>query len=191
VKVSLEILSSDSSLDASDHVVLIDPYNLVHSAHVETNHHSLILDMILILEIKSLRHISTATIWNDYNVMRIGKLNNFLYLLGAAWVDYNVNVSFEFTVSEVENFSETCSVRMHDSFPLFKGPSRKAFLFLELLQKLMMHIWRIDVHILLWFLWGVKSEANFLLNPWVKLGHVLARVHILVSLEKDLHLLGI
>jgi hypothetical protein len=53
----------------------------------------------------------------------------------------------------------------------------------------MMDIWLIDVHILLWQTWGIKREANLLLDPWVEFWHVLAGVHVLVSLEKDLHLL--
>lgn len=72
LQFSLKVLPPDSCLNARDHIVFVDPYDLAHPAHIQTNDHPPLLRFLTLLQVKGLSHIGTTAIWNQDHVVVLG-----------------------------------------------------------------------------------------------------------------------
>jgi len=109
-EISLQVLASDTSLDASNHVLLVDPEDFVHAAHVEADDHAICCAFIAIPQGQSLRDIRTSTVWNEDNIVRVGQSDDCLHVLCRSWVEDHIHISLETTIPEGEHFPETSSM---------------------------------------------------------------------------------
>ena len=88
LELLLKVLASDSRLDTGYHVVLVNPEDPVHSAHVKRNNHSLSLDWVVLLHVESLGYVCAATVWDQDDVQPISKFDNRFDVLSGSRIDH-------------------------------------------------------------------------------------------------------
>jgi len=88
LELLLKVLASDSRLDAGYHVVLVNPEDPVHSAHVKRYNHSLSLDWVVLFHVESLGYICAATVRDQDDVELICKVHNRFDVLSGSRIDH-------------------------------------------------------------------------------------------------------
>lgn len=99
-KLFLKVFTNYSSFNTSHHVFLIDPFNFVHSGHINRDYHSFLISITQ----QSFSHIGSPTIRNK-NHIKLSCLSNQELCLGMVCNEnYHINCSWEFSVSESKYF---------------------------------------------------------------------------------------
>jgi hypothetical protein len=101
LELTLQILTDDACLNASHHINLVDPFDLVHPCHVKRDDHALFSGV----QNECLRHVGSTAIWYYHDVMLIGKLDDFLNLGMIRWIDDDVCAPLEGSVSQSVDLS--------------------------------------------------------------------------------------
>lgn len=94
----LHIFANDTSFNACHHVIAIDPFNFVHSCHINWDNSS----FLLWSEQEWLCDISATSKRYQYNIVCLCHFDKMLCLLVADYVDNIVNSSWQFRVAEHE-----------------------------------------------------------------------------------------
>ena len=180
LEVTLEVLTSNTGLDAGHVVLLVDPLDLVHSAHVHRDDHSLLID----IEHEGLCDVGATSVWDKDNVVLASKLDKGLTVLVAVWIDDHVCDLWNLLVSELPHFLNAGTMGVHDSLPLVEGASREAG-GSELSDELVVKVWSFDLHVSLLCVSLVKLDSKVGLGPWSEGWKVLSSEHVPVSLDLD------
>ena len=181
-KVPFQILAGDTSTDAGHIVLLVDPADLVHAAHIDGDDHT----SLILIQLKRLGHVGATSIWHEHDVMLHSQSDEVLHVLRRVWVQNTVSDPVNLSVPELPDFLEACSVRMHDSFPLHEGAPRE-LLRAKLLQELMVDYWCSNaIHIFLGRVLIVEVRAQMLRDILAELRKDLSSEHVSGALDLDL-----
>ena len=176
----LHILADDASLDAGNHVALIDPLDFVHPRHVHRHDRPL----LLLLAHKGFSNVSASSEGDQDDVMLLCRLDQVLGLLVRGDIDHIINSPRQLAESQQEEFLQRVAVRVEDARH-FIGVNL-VYLALYLLDEEEVFDWWVDGDFPLRLDGAARVDSDDCLHPVLELGHLLARE--LVSAAGDLDL---
>lgn len=101
-EVTLEVLAHDSSTDASKVVLLVNPLDPVHSAHINRDNHSRLSHV----EFERLGDVSATTVRHKHNVVLLSKLDKTLNLGSITRIDDDITELGDLLVTQLPDLLE-------------------------------------------------------------------------------------
>lgn len=183
-QLAFEVLTHDASADTGQIVLLVNPLNSVHTAHIDRHDHS----RLCVWEFERLGYISATTIRNEHDVVLNGELDNSLNLLGVIGVDDDVTELGDLLVTKLPDFLEAGTMRVHNTFPLAERAARK-LLRAELFEEGMVKVRGVNIHVGLSRIFRVQVRVHVFFDIGAELGKILTTEHIAAAFDLNHFLL--
>ena len=175
----LHIFADDACLNASHHVVLVHPLDLVHAGHIHRNDGSL----LGLSQHQGFGDIGSSSEGDQHDLVFAGHVDEMLGLLVAGDVDNVVDGAGKLGVPQHKEFLEGVAVGV-------VGPGELGGIdFVDLapdrLDEGQVLDWRVDGHFALGLDGVVDVDADDGLSPLLELGHFLTRKLIAIAGDVD------